>query len=98
MLTTVGPEFWPRSPEGRMLCLLIAVYAFAVFGYFTAALASFSIGREARHRDGDLAGAEQIAQLSRELAALRRDLRQATRPPSSADTEAGSRASNSAPE
>lgn len=74
LLTTMGSEYWPRSPEGRVLCLFIAMYSFAVFGYVTAALASFFVGREASRHDGDLAGPQQIARLTEEVAALRRDL------------------------
>ncbi len=40
IMTTMGS--WPQTPEGRVLCLLLAVYAFAVFGYVTAMLAAFS--------------------------------------------------------
>lgn len=43
MLTTVGSDYWPRSAEGRVLCFLLALYAFAVFGYLTASLASLFI-------------------------------------------------------
>ena len=75
LLTTLGSDYWPLSAEGRVLCLLIAAYAFAVFGYVTAALASFFVGREARDDAGDLAGARQIERLADEVAALRRELR-----------------------
>ena len=47
LLTTMGSEYWPRSPEGRFVCLLVSIYAFAVFGYITATLASFFIGGDA---------------------------------------------------
>ena len=50
LMTTMGSEFWPRTPEGRVLCLLLALYAFAVFGYITAAFASFFVGRDAEER------------------------------------------------
>lgn len=55
LLTTMGSEYWPRTPEGRFVCLLLSVYAFAVFGYITAALASFFIGSdaEAERQRGD---------------------------------------------
>ncbi len=43
MLTTMGSEFWPATWEGRIVAWLLAVYAFAVFGYVTAALASHFI-------------------------------------------------------
>ena len=35
-MTTLGSEYWPKSTEGRLLCFLLAVYAFAVWGYITA--------------------------------------------------------------
>jgi len=46
LLTTMGSEYWPRTPEGRLLCLLIALYAFAVFGYVTAAIAAYFVGKD----------------------------------------------------
>lgn len=46
LLTTMGSEYWPRTPEGRILCLLLAIYAFAVFGYVTAAIAAYFVGKD----------------------------------------------------
>lgn len=57
LLTTMGSEYWPRSEEGRFICLLLSIYAFAVFGYITATLASFFVGSDAaeeRHRSRKL--------------------------------------------
>lgn len=51
LLTTMGTENWPRTAEGRVLCFLLALYAFAVFGYITATLASFFIEADARGRN-----------------------------------------------
>ena len=48
IITTMGSEYWPKTPEGRVLCLILSIYAFAVFGYITASLASFFIGRKPR--------------------------------------------------
>lgn len=45
IITTMGSEGWPHSLEGRLLCLALAIYAFSVFGYVTAALASFLVER-----------------------------------------------------
>jgi voltage-gated potassium channel len=45
MLTTSGSDYWPQTPEGRILCFLIALYAFAVFSYIAGSLASFFIGQ-----------------------------------------------------
>ena len=44
LLTTMGSQYWPQTGEGRVLCLLMSVYAFAVFGYVTAAIAAYFIG------------------------------------------------------
>ena len=51
VLTTMGSDYWPRSPEGRLLCLGLSLYAFGAFGYLTAALASFFVNRE-QHATG----------------------------------------------
>ena len=50
LLTTMGSQYWPQTSEGRFLCLLMSVYAFAVFGYVTAAIAAYFIGDD-RQRD-----------------------------------------------
>ncbi len=47
---TAGNEFNPATPEGRTLAFLIAVFGYAIFGYMTATIASFFIGRECRRR------------------------------------------------
>ncbi len=46
IMTTIGSDYWPKTPEGRVLAFLLSVYAFSIFGYITAALASFLIGKE----------------------------------------------------
>lgn len=47
VMTTMGSEFWPRTPEGRLVCVFLALYAFAIFGYTTATIASFLLGTPA---------------------------------------------------
>ena len=49
LLTTMGSDYWPRTPEGRLLCVLLAIYAFAVFGYVTAAIAAYFVDQD-RHK------------------------------------------------
>jgi voltage-gated potassium channel len=44
MITTIGSEYFPKTAEGRILCFLIALYGFAVFGYDTATPATFLAG------------------------------------------------------
>ena len=79
LMTTLGSEYWPQSGEGRVLCFLLAMYAFTVFGYVTATLASFFIGRDAENQDTELAGSAEITQLLEEVRALRQEVRDARR-------------------
>lgn len=74
LMTTLGSEYWPQTPEGRLLCFLLSLYAFAVFGYVTATLATFFIGRDAEDETAELAGAKSVAALRTEIAALRAQL------------------------
>ncbi|MBW7957647.1 MAG: potassium channel family protein [Deltaproteobacteria bacterium] len=67
MITTMGSQYWPQTPEGRVLCFLLAVYAFTVFGYVTAVLASLFIGLD-RFRERGVEEAE-IRKLREEVRA-----------------------------
>jgi voltage-gated potassium channel len=46
MITTMGTDYFPKSPEGRALALLLAIYGFAMFGYITAIVANFFIDKD----------------------------------------------------
>ncbi len=74
LMTTLGSEYWPQTPEGRVLCFLLALYAFAVFSYLTAAIATFFVGRDAESVEAEIAGANSIKALHDEIAALRADI------------------------
>lgn len=74
LVTTLGSEYWPKTPEGRVLCFLLALYAFSVFGYVTATLATFFIGRDAEDEQAELAGAKSIDALRQEITALRAEI------------------------
>jgi voltage-gated potassium channel len=69
LLTTMGTDFFPKTAEGRMLCLMLAVYGFAVFGYMTATLATFFIQRDTETASDR--GEPCIADLQRELKDIR---------------------------
>ncbi len=71
LLTSLGSEYWPKTTEGRALCLLLGIYGFAVFGYITATLASFFVGRDAEAPDAPVAGTAEVAELKGEIQALR---------------------------
>lgn len=75
VMTTMGSDYWPRTSEGRLLCFLLALYAFTVFGYVTATLATFFIGRDAENDQAELAGGRSVAALSSEIAQLRDEVR-----------------------
>jgi voltage-gated potassium channel len=74
LLTTIGSQYWPQTNEGRILAVLLSIYGLAVFGYLTAVLASFFVGRDAEEPEAPIAGAEDIAELRKEIAALRQAL------------------------
>lgn len=80
LMTTLGSDYWPQTAEGRMLAFFLALYALAVFGYVTASLATFFIGRDAANAQAEIAGEESLAALRAEIAALRAEVR-ALRPP-----------------
>ncbi len=75
LLTSLGSEYWPQTGAGRLLCFLLALYGFAVFGYVTATLATFFIGRDAENEEAELAGTESIKALRLEIAELRGEIR-----------------------
>lgn len=79
IMTTMGSQYWPQTPEGRVLCVILSLYAFGVFGYVTAALATFFVGRDADSDDTELAGAKQLTMLRDEVVALRDEIRALSR-------------------
>jgi voltage-gated potassium channel len=79
LLISMGTDYWPKTAEGRVLALLIAVYGLAVFGYVTAALASFFIGRDAQHADSELVSARPLQELQEEVASLREEIMRVSR-------------------
>lgn len=71
-LTTMGADYFPHTPEGRVLGLLLAIYGFAVFGYVTASIASFFVARDAEDDEAELSGAAQMRALRDDVATLSR--------------------------
>ena len=74
LLTSIGSNYFPKTVEGRILCFLLALYGFAIFGYVTATLATFFVGRDAENKDSEIAGAEDIRSLRDEIAQLRTEI------------------------
>jgi len=79
VITTMGSQYWPQTIEGRVLCVFLALYAFAVFGYVTATLATFFVGRDAENAEEELAGGKQLEALRQEVIALRDEIRALSR-------------------
>lgn len=74
IMTTLGSGYWPHTLEGRVLCIVLSLYAFSVFGYVTAALATFLVGREAKQDTEELPSVQSIAALREEIAQLREEI------------------------
>jgi voltage-gated potassium channel len=72
IMTTMGSAYFPQTPEGRTLCVLLALYAFAVFGYVTATLATFFVSRDVERSDAPAAGEDTIDALRRDVSELSR--------------------------
>ena len=55
-----GSERQPATPEGRVLALLLMIFALAVSGYITAALAAFLLGRRQERVDAAAAARTHV--------------------------------------
>lgn len=70
LIITIGSEYWPKTPEGKALCFLLALYGFAILGYLTATIASFFVGRDAEEEEAPVASSKDIAALRRQVQEL----------------------------
>lgn len=70
LMTTLGPTYWPVTIGGRILCFVLGVYAFSMFGYVAATLATFFIDRDADRPDAALAGQPALDALTARIDAL----------------------------
>jgi voltage-gated potassium channel len=68
IMTTIGSDYWPKTAEGRVLTFLLSVYAFAIFGYITAALASLLVGQDRETPSNEIAELrKEVQRLSSEI-------------------------------
>jgi voltage-gated potassium channel len=79
LMTTIGSQYWPVTTAGRALCFFLSMFSLGVFGYITAALASFFVDKEETAAP-KRAREETLQALRDEVRALREELR--TRPTS----------------
>lgn len=76
VVTTINSEKYAVSPEGRILAVLLRVYAAAIFGLVTANIASYFVGRRQEEREGPPeARAAALEALRAEVRQLRVELR-----------------------
>jgi len=68
-----GPD--PVTAEGRIVALILRVVALAVFGYVTASIASFLVGRRVEEGEPARTERENVQTLVREIEALRGEVR-----------------------
>lgn len=74
LVTTSGSDYWPKTAEGRVLCFLLALYAFAIFGYVTATLATLLVGQETNKQTRSAIDASSLEALRAEIAELNQRL------------------------
>jgi voltage-gated potassium channel len=75
LITTSGSDYWPRTAEGRILCFLLAVYAFAIFGYVTATVAAVLLGRQDLRPGSAADNQGTLETLREEIVAIKEKLR-----------------------
>lgn len=73
-IITAGSEHFPLTPEGRVLAFLMTLFGYVIFGYVTATLASFFIGRDAEEKNAPLANAKQMEEFKSEIALLTKSI------------------------
>ena len=74
IMTTIGSDYSPKTSEGRILCFLLALYAVSVFGYVTAAVATFFIDQDVENNK--FSGEKSVQALQIEIKALRSDIQE----------------------
>jgi voltage-gated potassium channel len=79
-MTNIGTAYSPRTTAGRFFCLVISVYAAAMFGYLTALLATLFIGRDAKDPKSEIPSQRSIQEVQEELVRLRLSIERAMGP------------------
>ncbi|HEU4901594.1 MAG TPA: ion transporter [Flavisolibacter sp.] len=71
---TAGSDYWPQTEEGRGLTFILALFGYSIFGYFTATLATFFIGRDAEADEAPVAGAKDVDEVKKMISSLSQKL------------------------
>jgi voltage-gated potassium channel len=75
-ITNIGSGYRPITAGGDAICLGISIYAAAMFGYLTAILATFFVGRDAQDPKSAIAGQQSIQKILDEMTLLRQSVDQ----------------------
>ena len=73
LITTLGSDYWPQTTEGRVLTLLLSIYAVGIFGFLAASLTSYFVGKESSDVT-NVKDTEALIALRREIASLRDEI------------------------
>ena len=74
VMTTTGPDRYPHTTPGRLVMWAVTIFAFTVFGYLTATIASYFVNSDASNPESDVADEATIRKVLDEVRALRRQL------------------------
>jgi voltage-gated potassium channel len=80
LMTTIGSQYWPVTPAGRALCFVLSMFSLGVFGYITAALASFFVDKD-KGKGPKPARDAAVCELRDEIRALKQTLEQRSATP-----------------
>lgn len=83
LITTMNSEKYVVSAEARVIGVLMRIFALSVFGYVTATIASYLVGKQAEEREGEESNralAAHIESMRQELQRLREELARAREP------------------
>ena len=64
-IITAGSEAWPLTGEGKGLAFMLALFGYGIFGYVTATLATYFVGRDAEEKTAPVAGQRDIEELKK---------------------------------
>ncbi len=73
-IITAGSDFWPLTTAGRGLAFLLSLFGYTIFGYVTATLASFFIGRDAEEMNAPAAAAKDVTELKNQIVTLTKSI------------------------
>ena len=65
VMTTMGPDRYPQTTAGRLVMWAVVVFAFSVFGYVTATIASYFLNSDASNPQSNIADERTIRETAR---------------------------------